>query len=153
MIKQLAYPAVIIFDGFCNLCDKSVSFILKHDREKRFFFIALQSEAGVFLRQKYAIPPETDSVILWQEGKFFFHSEAAMLIGRQLKCPGLLVNLFRIFPLKVRDKVYQWIAANRYKWFGERAVCRIPSADEFSRFLSKDDLQLILARIEDADIN
>jgi predicted DCC family thiol-disulfide oxidoreductase YuxK len=142
------YPALILFDGFCNLCSRSVDFVIKRDKNKIFRYVALQSEAGNFLRDKYEIPVETDSVILWQNGKFFFHSEAALRIAVQLRFPWPLFGVFRIVPAFIRDIVYRWIARNRYRWFGKREVCRIPLREERSLFPSVDDLQLEIARLE-----
>jgi len=142
------FPAIILFDGFCNLCSRSVDFVIKRDKKKIFRYVALQSDAGIFLRDKYEIPHETDSVILWQNDRFYFYSEAALKIAVQLRFPWPLFGVFMIVPVFIRDIVYRWIALNRYRWFGKREVCRIPYGDEWSIFPSADDLQLEIARLE-----
>ena len=129
MNDKISFPAIILFDGFCNLCNRSIDFVIKRDKKKIFRYVALQSEAGIFLRDKYEIPAETDSVILWQSGKFFFQSEAALRIAVQLRFPWPMFGIFRIVPVFIRDIVYRWIALNRYRWFGKREVCRISMGD------------------------
>lgn len=142
------FPVIILFDGFCNLCSRSVDFVMKNDKKRVFRYVALQSETGIFMRDKYEIPAETDSVILFQNGRFFSYSEAALRIAVQLRFPWPMFGIFRIVPVFIRDKVYHWIARNRYRWFGKREVCRIPLGEESSLFPSVDDLQLEIARLE-----
>ena len=148
MEEKSSFPAILLFDGFCNLCSLSVDFVMKRDRKKKFRYVALQSDAGNFLRDKYEIPQEADSVILWQNDRFYFYSEAALKIAVQLRFPWPLFGVFMIVPVFIRDIVYRWIALNRYRWFGKREVCRIPYGDEWSIFPSADDLQLEIARLE-----
>jgi len=110
--------------------------------------VALQSEAGIFLRDKFEIPGKTDSVILWHDGRFYFHSDAALKIAIKLPFPWPLLGIFFIVPVFLRDTVYRWIARNRYRWFGKRESCRFPSFEESEFFPSVERLELEIARLE-----
>jgi predicted DCC family thiol-disulfide oxidoreductase YuxK len=148
MVDPETYPSVVLFDGYCNLCSGSVTFIMKRDRRKQFRFAALQTEPGIFLRKYLRIPDSTDSVILWKGGKVYIHSDAALEIARHLRFPWPLAGIFRMVPKALRDRIYLWVATNRYQWFGKRAYCRIPGPDERFLFPSATDLQLQIARLE-----
>lgn len=126
---------VILFDGECNLCNGTVNFLLKRDRKKQFRFASLQSETGQSLIQKFKIPVETDSVILIKSNRIYIESDAAIEIAGMLPFPWKTGVLIRIIPRKNRDKFYRWVAKNRYRWFGKRDVCRIPSAEEKEFFM------------------
>jgi predicted DCC family thiol-disulfide oxidoreductase YuxK len=139
----IPYP-VILFDGFCNLCDRSVNLIIRKDPEKHFRFVALQSEAGVFLQTHWSIPPETDSVILCENGTLYFQSEAFLRIVQRLHFPGNLAITGWIIPRFLRDHLYRRIARHRFHWFGKRGYCRIPDKDERERFLSIDEIQKMI---------
>ena len=148
MEEKSSFPAILLFDGFCNLCSLSVDFVMKRDRKKKFRYVALQSDAGNFLRDKYEIPQEADSVILWQNDRFYFYSEAALKIAVQLPFPWPLLGVFMIVPVFIRDAIYRWIARNRYRWLGKREVCRFPLGEESYLFPSVDYLQLEIDRLE-----
>lgn len=136
-------PSIILFDGFCNLCDRSISLVIRKDKKCRFRYVALQSEAGVYLRNRLALPAATDSVILLENGEIYTESEAALRIAVRLAFPWSLAVLFRIVPRFLRDRVYRWVAAHRYRWFGKRAYCRLPSKEEYALFLTADGLRTI----------
>jgi predicted DCC family thiol-disulfide oxidoreductase YuxK len=121
---------LVLFDGFCNLCNGTVGFILKNDGKKQFRFVAFQSEAGKKITEFYGISPETDSVLLIVEKHVFAESAAVIEIARRLPFPWKTVVIFETIPKKIRDKIYRWIARNRYKWFGKRKNCRVPTAGE-----------------------
>lgn len=116
---------IVLFDGVCNLCNGFVNFILNRDNKKQFQFIPLQSERGQELISMYDIPRDTDSVILIAENVFYIESTAAIEIIRLLPVPWKWFSVFRYIPLKQRNNIYQWVARNRYKWFGKRDTCRI----------------------------
>ena len=116
---------IVLFDGMCNLCNGAVDFILKRDRKKQFQYVALQSEEGKKLVDKYHIPSEIDSVILLKDKQVFTESDAAIEIGKMLPAPWKWAGIFRIIPLKIRNSVYRWIARHRYRWFGKRTSCRV----------------------------
>ena len=122
---QIKQP-VILFDGFCNLCNGTIDFLIKIDRKKQFVFIPLQSETGKLLIQKYPIPKESDSVIVIQENKSYFESDSLIEIAGMLNYPWKLGVIARYIPKKIRDALYRLIARNRYRWFGKRKECRMP---------------------------
>lgn len=138
-------PLLILFDGFCNLCDRSVRFIIRHDSKRQFRFVALQSEAGIYIKKHLKIPPETDSVILVENGLLYFQSEAFLRIAKRMRFPWNLAVAGWIVPRFLRDHLYKWIARNRFKWFGKRIYCRIPDKHERELFLSVDDLKTIFS--------
>jgi predicted DCC family thiol-disulfide oxidoreductase YuxK len=116
---------VILFDGVCNLCNGTVDFLMKRDHKKQFRFASLQSETGEFLRRKYWISKDLDSVILIKSDIVYFKSDAALEIAGMLPYPLKMAAFLKIIPKKLRDKMYDWIAKNRYRWFGQRETCRV----------------------------
>jgi predicted DCC family thiol-disulfide oxidoreductase YuxK len=127
---------IILFDGVCNLCNKSVQYVIRHDAEKKFHFASLQSDAGQQLLKQYNLPADNfNSFVLIQNGKAYTRSTAALRVAKQLKGIVKLLYGFIIVPAFLRDAVYNGIANNRYKWFGKRESCMIPSPDLQSRFL------------------
>lgn len=133
---------IVLFDGVCNLCNGTVDFIIKRKGKAHFRFVALQSEAGERLMQKFNIPNEIDSVILIDNHKIFWKSEAALEIARRLPLPWRLAVGFKIIPKKWRNGAYFWITKNRYRWFGKRTSCRLPSPEEKIMFPEVSDLNL-----------
>ncbi len=128
--------SIILFDGVCNLCNSSVNFIIDRDKNKLFRFASLQSEAGKDLLKKFNSDSENlDSVVVITNGKLHKKSSAALKIASMLPAPYPLASAFLIIPPFIRDKIYDYIAANRYKWFGKKDSCRMPDADLKSRFL------------------
>ncbi|XXM71612.1 thiol-disulfide oxidoreductase DCC family protein [Lysinibacillus sphaericus] len=127
--------ALILFDGVCNLCNSSVQFIIKKDSGKVFTFASLQSETGRRYREQFNIPASTDSVVLIMDDKVYMESTAALTIASRLNWPWKMCRMFLVIPKPVRDKVYRWIAANRYKWFGRQESCMIPSKENRDRFI------------------
>ncbi|HYE55611.1 MAG TPA: thiol-disulfide oxidoreductase DCC family protein [Chitinophagaceae bacterium] len=126
---------VIFFDGVCNLCNRSVQFVIKHDKQAKFRFASLQSNAGQELLKQYHLP-QTDfnSFILYDNGKIYTRSAAALLVAKELNGWKWLAA-FRIVPRFIRDAVYNVIARNRYRWFGKKDECMIPTPDLKARFL------------------
>ena len=126
---------VILFDGVCNLCSGSVQFILKRDKEKKFFFASLQSNYGQELLKRFHLPTDVfNSFILFQDEQIFTRSTAALKMFHQLNGWGW-VKILWIFPKFIRDAVYNLIAKNRYKWFGKKDECWIPTPELKARFL------------------
>ncbi len=126
---------IILFDGVCNLCSGAVQWIIKHDKKNAFKFASLQSDTGIALSKKYAIPENTDSVILIDEEQVYVKSSAALLIAKY--CSGLwpLLYAFIIVPPFLRNAVYDWVARNRYKWFGKKESCWIPTPELKQKFI------------------
>lgn len=115
----------ILFDGYCNLCNGVVDFLLKHARKNQFGFIPLQSETGKEMMQKYKLSENPDSVILIAGERVFIESDAALEIARTLKFPWKIILVFSIIPRPLRNKFYRFIASNRYRWWGRRRDCRV----------------------------
>lgn len=126
---------IVFFDGVCNLCNKSVQYIIKKDKHKLFRFTSLQSDftAHFFTQHQYA--PPTDSIIYWDTRQFHIQSAAVLKIACLLGFPTSLLAAGYILPKPLRDAMYRLIARNRYKWFGKRDSCIVPSAELQSRFL------------------
>jgi predicted DCC family thiol-disulfide oxidoreductase YuxK len=116
---------VILFDGFCNLCSGVVTFLLKVDKKKQFRYIPLQSEKGQKLISDFNIPGEIDSVVLVYHTRFYIYSEAIIQAVVLLPFPWNIVKIFRFIPLKIRDRLYSFVAKRRMKWFSRRTECRI----------------------------
>ncbi len=135
------YP-LVLFDGICNLCNRAVDFILKRDPKKRFRFVAIQSEAGQFLMARFNIPAETNSVILIVGALVYTQSEAVLEIARLLPFPWRMAVVLKIIPENIRNKMYRWIAKNRYKWFGKKKTCRIPTDKEQKVFPGLNELKV-----------
>lgn len=126
---------VILFDGVCNLCSGSVQFVIKHDPDAYFKFASLQSDYGQQQLQRFGLDQESlYSIILVRGDKFYQRSDAALEIARKLKGPWSWLYGFRIFPRFIRDAVYNLIAQNRYKMFGKKDACWIPTPELKSRF-------------------
>lgn len=130
--------AVVLFDGECNLCNHSVQFILHRDPAGRFAFAALQSPVAHTLLQQAGQEPMQlpDSVILIENGRVYAQSTAALRIARHLRGWWPCAAVFLLVPAFLRDAIYDLIARNRYRWFGRREACLLPTAELQERFLS-----------------
>lgn len=116
--------SVVLFDGICNLCNSSVRFILKHDSREQFLFSSLQSDASekLLLHLNYKIR-EMNSILLVDKGQLLEKSDAVLKIAGGLRFPWNLAKVFRFLPKRQRDKLYDFVAKNRYKWFGKMDRC------------------------------
>lgn len=127
---------IVLFDGVCNLCNDAVTFIIKHDTEDRFRFAALQEEPGISLIRRFGIDSEkVDSIILIDNNKALIKSAAALKISFYLSGIYPLASIFRIIPQVISDMIYDFIARNRYKWFGKKESCMIPTPELKRKFL------------------
>jgi len=127
---------IILFDGVCNLCNRGVQFIIKKDKKKKFLFASLQGKTGQELLKKIELPSSVfNSFILIDGDKIYTRSTAALRIAKQLPGGWKFFYGFMIIPGFIRNAVYNWIARNRYKWFGERDECMIPTPELKERFL------------------
>lgn len=127
---------IVLFDGLCNLCNNAVDFIIKRDKNNSFKLGALQDQSLKKLLNSYRIKEDfLDSLILIRRGKVYYKSRAALEIAKKLTGLWPLLYGFIIFPAFLRDPVYDWIANNRYKWFGKKESCRIPTKEELEKFL------------------
>ena len=129
---------VSLFDGICNFCNAGVNFIIRHDRKRVFRFAALQSEAGQKILHHFNLPKEGfDSFVLIDNGRAYKKSTAGLKVYNKLPWYWKWTQLGWIAPRFVRDAVYDFIARNRYKWFGKKEKCMLPTVDVKNRFLSE----------------
>lgn len=129
------HPPTILFDGVCNVCNASVHFVLDRDRG-RFLFGSLQSSEAQDLLSVTGIADHgLTSIVLIEGGKAYTESDAVLQIASQLPGPVRLLAAFRVIPAWIRDPVYRWVARNRYRWFGRRDTCRLPTPELAARFI------------------
>ncbi|WP_430425651.1 thiol-disulfide oxidoreductase DCC family protein [Maribacter litoralis] len=128
---------IILFDGVCNLCDSSVQFIIKRDKNDVFRYAALQSETGEkLLAERNIDSNEIDSIILIEPNvAYYTKSTAALEIGKNLKGLRTISSILLWLPESFRNIVYDFIAKNRYKWYGKKADCMIPTEELKSKFI------------------
>ena len=129
---------IILFDGLCNLCNSSVQFLIKRDSKDIFRFVSLQSELGKELLSKLPIAiQKTDSIILYEsEAVFYYKSQAVFQILKSLGGLFNLLLIFKLLPHSIHDFIYDYIAKNRYHWFGKKEQCLVPTKEIQSKFLN-----------------
>ncbi|WP_053969934.1 thiol-disulfide oxidoreductase DCC family protein [Mangrovimonas sp. ST2L15] len=137
MIEIPEHKELILFDGVCNLCDSSIQFIIKHDKHNTFLFTPLQSELSQSIIEQFGIDTQKiDSIILFRKNEgVFYKSTAALKIASKLKFPINILASFIILPKFIRDTVYDFIAKNRYTWFGKKESCMIPTPELKAKFI------------------
>lgn len=127
---------IVMFDGVCNLCNDAVDFIIVRDKKDKFKFGALQDETSKEILEEFDVKEDyLDSIILIRKDKIYYKSRAALEISRNLSGLWPLAYALIVIPSFIRDPIYDWIAKNRYKWFGKRETCRFPSDEERAKFL------------------
>lgn len=128
---------IILFDGVCNLCNRSIQFIIKRDKKDEFRFTTLQGDLGRQLLQERNIDTaKVDSIILIEPGvAFYTKSTAALKIGDSFGGLWKIVNVLNLIPRQLRDIVYDWIARNRYRWYGKKDACMVPTPELRAKFL------------------
>ena len=128
---------LILFDGVCNLCNASVQYVIRHDKKNLFLFTALQSNVGQNIIAHYNIDTsKIDSIILYTPKKgIYYKSTAALKVATQMGFPTNLLAIFFIIPNFIRNWFYDFIAKNRYKWYGKKDACMIPTPELKSKFL------------------
>jgi predicted DCC family thiol-disulfide oxidoreductase YuxK len=127
---------VILFDGVCNFCNSSVNFIIDNDKQNVFRFASLQSDFGQKSLKQFNLPTDIlSTLILISDNKYFTKTTAALKIAKDLSFPYNLSYVFIIVPPFIRNIFYNIISRNRYKWFGKKDSCRIPSASERAKFI------------------
>ena len=128
---------IILFDGVCNLCNSSIQYVIKHDRKDIFRFTALQSDLGQEILNHIGIDRKNiDSIILYEPGvAYFYKSSAAIEIAKDLGGIFTLAGIFRFIPDFLRNTLYDYVARNRYKWYGKQEACMIPTPELKAKFL------------------
>ncbi|WDO12157.1 thiol-disulfide oxidoreductase DCC family protein [Flavobacterium sp. WW92] len=128
---------IILFDGVCNLCDSSIQFIIRHDKKDLFRFVALQSEIGMEIIKHIGVDTsKIDSILLYEPGKaYYYKAEAALKIAKELGGIYTAISWFGILPNFLTNSVYDYIAKNRYKWYGKKDACMIPTPELKAKFL------------------
>lgn len=135
--EEIRQGKIILFDGICNLCNGSVIFILKREKDPVFRFASIQSKAGKELLEWCQLPSDFNQAVVYIEnGRVYLGSAAALNIGRNLIFPcSLLSYAGFVVPKFIRDWVYNQIAQHRYRWFGRKDVCMVPTQSLKARFL------------------
>jgi predicted DCC family thiol-disulfide oxidoreductase YuxK len=127
---------VLFFDGVCNLCTNTVQFVIMKNAKRNIFFASLQSKAGQSMAEEYGLPKTSfGSLVFLDNGKMYQRSTGALRITKYLKGGWPLLYIFTIVPAFIRNAVYNWVAKNRYKWFGQKAECWLPTPELQARFL------------------
>jgi len=128
---------IILFDGVCNLCDASVQYVIKKDVKDVFRFVAIQSELGQKIINYIKVDTsQTDSIILYIPGKaYFVKADAAFNIAKELGGLISLTSIFSVLPQFLKNFGYDFVAKNRYKWYGKKDSCMMPTPELKSKFL------------------
>ena len=141
MIKGLSNnKKLILFDGVCNLCSSSVQYAITHDKNNVFMFAALQSDIGNQIIKHFKIDAsKTDSILLYspEKNSLKIKSSAALHVAKDLVFPRNLLSAFLIVPPFIRNWVYDFIAKNRYKWYGKKESCWIPTPELKAKFIGE----------------
>ncbi|MBB1149910.1 MULTISPECIES: thiol-disulfide oxidoreductase DCC family protein [unclassified Myroides] len=138
MIEQLPKDKkIVLFDGVCNLCDNVVKRVIEADHRDQFRFTSLDSELGQQILQQIGVDrSQTDSIVLYQPGEaYYIKSQAALMIAKYLGGWYYLLTAFLVLPTKLADSLYDFIAKNRYKWYGKKDQCMIPDESIRKKFL------------------
>ncbi len=128
---------IILFDGVCNLCNSSINYVIAHDKQDVFRFVSLQSNLGETIQEYLGIENKSlDTIILYVPNEaYYIKSTAAIKIMNEFTGLWKLTRVFLILPSPIRDLVYNYIAKNRYKWYGKQESCRIPTPELNAKFL------------------
>jgi predicted DCC family thiol-disulfide oxidoreductase YuxK len=138
-VRDTETTAIVLFDGVCHLCGSSVHFIIRRDPHAHFKFAPLQSLIGQALLHRHRLSTTTlDTFVLIEGGRAYTRSTAALRVARRLSGLWPLAYLGILVPEPVRDTLYRIIAQNRYKWFGQRAECMLPTPEVKERFLQAE---------------
>lgn len=129
---------VVLFDGVCNLCNDAITFIIKRDKKNHYRFAALESDIGaMYLKKHHINPQEMDSIILIRGERAYTKAGAALRIAQKMSGLWPLLYAFIIIPKFISNAVYDYIARNRYQWFGKKESCMIPTPQLRDKFLHK----------------
>lgn len=134
-MSSFSPQALILFDGVCNLCNGSVRFILERDSKAYFRFACLQSDYGQECLKRFGIEPDVESIIFIENEKAYRESGAVLRIARHLRGFWSWAYCFLAVPAFLRNAVYRFVAKHRYRWFGQREECMVPTPEISERFL------------------
>lgn len=135
-MKKDIHQPLVFFDGVCNLCNSSVNYFIKKDRKNKLKFASLQSDAAKKILLHFGVQKiDLKSIIVLNNGKLYSKSSAIIEILRELGGIYKILLIFWIIPKPIRDFVYQFIADNRYKWFGKKETCMIPTPELKEKFI------------------
>lgn len=127
---------IIMFDGVCNFCNDKINFIIKNDKKDVFRFVALQSETGKKIIKYLGIDNSIDSIVLYEPGyAYFIKSEAVFRIIKDLSSSIKFLLVFNFIPTSIKNVFYDLIAKNRYKWYGKKESCMMPTDDIKRKFI------------------
>jgi predicted DCC family thiol-disulfide oxidoreductase YuxK len=127
---------ILLFDGVCNLCNSTVQFVIRQDKHAVFRFASLQSDIGQALLHEHKVTENNlNSVILIYGGRYYAYSNAVLEMLRLLGGFWQMAYVFKMIPTFLRDPIYRFVAANRYRWFGKQESCWLPTAALRERFL------------------
>lgn len=124
--------AVVFFDGYCSLCNGLVSLLIKLDKQQRLLFANFESEA--FMEVQLLVPPETDSIVFYHNGKISVQSDAVINILQMLQRPWRLLSVVKYIPFKTRERIYSFVARHRHLIFKRKTECPLPSPRDADRF-------------------
>lgn len=133
-MDQKGLDKVVFFDGVCGLCNRFVDYLIQADKQHQLRYAPLQGPTFDALKTQFA-SPIPDSVVFYTDNKFSTKSTAALKILIQLGGWYRLLNVFFLIPRFARDGIYDFVAKNRYNWFGKKETCRLPSKEERALFL------------------
>jgi predicted DCC family thiol-disulfide oxidoreductase YuxK len=131
-------PYIVLFDGLCNLCNRSVQFIIRHDKRNKFVFASLQSEVAQKLLSEIHVNASLETIVLIKGNKHFEKSDAVLEIAKNLSGVWPVLYVFKIIPRVARDIIYDSVAKRRYAWFGKHNSCISPSPEISVKFLDKE---------------
>ncbi len=126
---------LVLFDGVCSLCNGSVDLIVRNEDGNALKFASIQSDLGKKVIEKSGLEGLPDSLLFYSEGVVYAESDAVLRVVKFLKMPYKWLVVFRVIPRMFRDCVYRLIARNRYRWFGKRDICRVPTIQEREKIL------------------
>jgi predicted DCC family thiol-disulfide oxidoreductase YuxK len=127
---------VILFDGVCNLCSGFVQVMIRIDKKGQFKFASIQSDYGQKALQKFKLPTEEIStVVMVDRERVYTHADVALQIALRLGGLWRLFAVFYLIPRPLRNLIYNWVARNRYRWFGQKESCMIPTPELKNRFV------------------
>lgn len=130
------FKNLILFDGVCNLCNGFVQFVIRHDKDKNFKFSSLQSSySQALFAEQYPDLKEMKTIAYLKEGQLLVRSTAALNILKDLGGPISLLFIFIVIPAFIRDFIYDWISARRYRFFGKSESCMVPTKELKDRFV------------------